>query len=199
MKLLGERLKNQRKEYAKAASTYEKLYAREISRCSLPGGLAIAGAQEQGRVPAAGPAYGVSAILPAHTKEEREAMRDSIRQLMASVSSEDMERMASRRAEYGSELSAMGYFDREAAKDQSSADTKAPVIQNKRFKVDGEMRVDYGANHGEEAIGDRSRARLRIYGDYNIDDNWHFISMLENEKSFPAEEMTTGWTWTGTT
>lgn len=182
VKLLGERLKNQKKEYVKAASVYEKLYAREISRCSLPGGLAIAGTAEKGGSVAAGQAYGVSGILPAHTKEEREAMRDSIRQLMASVSSEDMDRLASRRAEYGSELSAMGYFDREAAKDQSTADTKAPAIQDKRFKVDGEMRVDYGAHHGEEAIGDRSRARLRVYGDYNIDDNWHFISMLENEK-----------------
>lgn len=182
VKLLGERLKNQKKEYVKAASVYEKLYAREISRCSLPGGLAIAGIAEKGGSVAAGQAYGVSGILPAHTKEEREAMRDSIRQLMASVSSEDMDRLASRRAEYGSELSAMGYFDREAAKDQSTADTKAPAIQDKRFKVDGEMRVDYGAHHGEEAIGDRSRARLRVYGDYNIDDNWHFISMLENEK-----------------
>lgn len=198
VKLLGERLKNQKKEYVKAASVYEKLYAREISRCSLPGGLAIAGIAEKGGSVAAGQAYGVSGILPAHTKEEREAMRDSIRQLMASVSSEDMDRLASRRAEYGSELSAMGYFDREAAKDQSTADTKAPAIQDKRFKVDGEMRVDYGAHHGEEAIGDRSRARLRVYGDYNIDDNWHFISMLEMKKSYPAEEMTTGWTWTGT-
>ena len=206
VEILGDRFENARKSYEAATKNYEKLYAKEISRCmnsgngflltnqkagdtGSRGAVSSAASGSSSAVKAAGsgmPADGTvvpsTPFLVPRSSEEREALRRKLMHEMDQITSDDWERLARRRVEYADELSAIGYFDRESSYMQASTEVKAPKISDKRFKIDGEARVDYGAHSGYKSIGDRSHARLRIYGDYNIDDNWHFISMLENEK-----------------
>ena len=192
--LLGKRLEQVKADYEKATATYEKLYAKEISRCSNSGvGLLIANEATR-TAPLVADVTAASTvsqntsgmltnpgILP-RSKEERNELRKSLQQKMDALYTEDVSRLAERRVQYANELEDIGYFDKESTKDQAMVQTKALPIPEKKFRIDGEARVDYGAHHGEETIGDRARARVRIYGDLNLDDNWHFISMLENEK-----------------
>lgn len=204
--ILGDRFENARKSYEAATKNYEKLYAKEISRCMNSGnGFLLTNQQagdtgSRGAVPAAASGSssaakaagnGMSAdgtVVPStpflvpRSSEEREALRRKLVHEMDQITSDDWERLARRRVEYADELSAIGYFDRESSYMQASTEVKAPKPPEKRFKIDGEARVDYGAHSGYKSSSDRSRARVRIYGNYNIDDNWHFISMLENEK-----------------
>lgn len=204
--ILGDRFENARKSYEAATKNYEKLYAKEISRCMNRGNGFLLTNQKagdtgsRGAVPSAASGSssaakaagnGMSAdgtmvpstpFLVPRSSEEREALRRKLMHEMDQITSDDWERLARRRVEYADELSAIGYFDRESSYMQASTEVKAPKPPEKRFKIDGEARVDYGAHSGYKSIGDRSRARVRIYGNYNIDDNWHFISMLENEK-----------------
>ena len=206
VEILGDRFENARKSYEAATKNYEKLYAKEISRCMNSGNGFLLTNQKagdtgsRGAVPSAASGSssaakaagsGMSAdgtVVPStpflvpRSSEEREALRRKLMHEMDQITSDDWERLARRRVEYADELSAIGYFDRESSYMQASTEVKAPKISDKRFKIDGEARVDYGAHSGYKSISDRSHARLRIYGDYNIDDNWHFISMLENEK-----------------
>lgn len=206
VEILGERFENARKSYEAATKNYEKLYAKEISRCMNSGngflltnqragdtgsrGAASSTLPDQfsGRtaagngMPADGTVVPSTPFLVPRSSEEREALRRKLMQQMDQVTSDDWERLARRRVEYADELSAIGYFDRESSYMQASIDVKPPKIPEQRFKIDGEARVDYGSHNGYKSIGDRSRARVRIYGNYNIDDNWHFISMLENQK-----------------
>lgn len=206
VEILGDRFENARKSYEAATKNYEKLYAKEISRCmnsgngflltnqragdtgsrgAIPsaasGSSSAAKAAESG-MPADGTVVPSTPFLVPRSSEEREALRRKLMREMDQITSDDWERLARRRVEYADELSAIGYFDRESSYMQASAEVKAPKPPEKRFKIDGEARVDYGAHSGYKSISDRSRARVRIYGNYNIDDNWHFISMLENEK-----------------
>lgn len=204
--ILGDRFENARKSYEAATKNYEKLYAKEISRCMNSGNGFLLTNQRagdtgsRGAIPSAASGSssaakaaesGMSAdgtVVPStpflvpRSSEEREALRRKLVQQMDQITSDDWERLARRRVEYADELSAIGYFDRESSYMQASTEVKAPKPPEKRFKIDGEARVDYGAHSGYKSISDRSRARVRIYGNYNIDDNWHFISMLENEK-----------------
>lgn len=204
--ILGDRFENARKSYEAATKDYEKLYAKEISRCMNSGNGFLLTNQKagdtgsRGAVPSAASGSssaakaagnGMSAdgtVVPSmpflvpRSSEEREALRRKLMHEMDQITSDDWERLARRRVEYADELSAIGYFDRESSYMQASTEVKAPKPPEKRFKIDGEARVDYGAHSGYKSISDRSRARVRIYGNYNIDDNWHFISMLENEK-----------------
>lgn len=204
--ILGDRFENARKSYEAATKSYEKLYAKEISRCMNSGNGFLLTNQKagdtgsRGAVPSAASGSssaakaagnGMSAdgtVVPStpflvpRSSEEREALRRKLMHEMDQITSDDWERLARRRVEYADELSAIGYFDRESSYMQASTEVKAPKPPEKRFKIDGEARVDYGAHSGYKSISDRSRARVRIYGNYNIDDNWHFISMLENEK-----------------
>ena len=206
VEILGDRFENARKSYEAATKNYEKLYAKEISRCMNSGNGFLLTNQKagdtgsRGAVPSAASGSssaakaagnGMSAdgtVVPStpflvpRSSDEREALRRRLVQKMDQITSDDWERLARRRVEYADELSAIGYFDRESSYMQASTEVKAPKPPEKRFKIDGEARVDYGAHSGYKSIGDRSHARVRIYGDYNIDDNWHFISMLENEK-----------------
>lgn len=206
VEILGDRFENARKSYEAATKNYEKLYAKEISRCmnsgngflltnqkagdtGSRGAVSSAASGSSSAVKAAGsgmPTDGTvvpsTPFLVPRSSEEREALRRKLMHEMDQITADDWERLARRRVEYADELSAIGYFDRESSYMQASTEVKAPKISDKRFKIDGEARVDYGAHSGYKSIGDRSHARLRIYGDYNIDDNWHFISMLENEK-----------------
>lgn len=204
--ILGDRFENARKSYEAATKNYEKLYAKEISRCMNSGNGFLLTNQKagdtgsRGAVPSAASGSssaakaagnGMSAdgtVVPStpflvpRISEEREALRRKLMHEMDQIISDDLERLARRRVEYADELSTIGYFDRESSYMQASTEVKAPKPPEKRFKIDGEARVDYGAHSGYKSISDRSRARVRIYGNYNIDDNWHFISMLENEK-----------------
>lgn len=196
VEILGDRFENARKSYEVATKNYEKLYAKEISRCMNSGNGflltnqkagdtgsrgAIPSAAESG-MPADGTVVPSTPFLVPRSSEEREALRRKLMHEMDQITSDDWERLARRRVEYADELSAIGYFDRESSYMQASTEVKAPKPPEKRFKIDGEARVDYGAHSGYKSSSDRSRARVRIYGNYNIDDNWHFISMLENEK-----------------
>lgn len=206
VEILGDRFENARKSYEAATKNYEKLYAKEISRCMNSGNgflltnqkagdtgsreaVPLAASESSSAAKAAG--NGMSAdgtVVPStpflvpRSSEEREALRRKLMREMDQITSDDWERLARRRVEYADELSAIGYFDRESSYMQASTEVKVPNLSDKRFKIDGEARVDYGAHSGYKSISDKSRARVRIYGDYNIDDNWHFISMLENEK-----------------
>lgn len=206
VEILGDRFENARKSYEAATKNYEKLYAKEISRCmnsgngflltnqragdtgsrgaipSAASGSSSAAKAAGSGMPADGTVVPSTPFLVPRSSEEREALRRKLVQQMDQITSDDWERLARRRVEYADELSAIGYFDRESSYMQASAEVKAPKPPEKRFKIDGEARVDYGAHSGYKSISDRSRARVRIYGNYNIDDNWHFISMLENEK-----------------
>lgn len=206
VEILGDRFENARKSYEAATKNYEKLYAKEISRCmnsgngflltnqragdtgsrgaipSAASGSSSAAKAAGSGMPADGTVVPRTPFLVPRSSEEREALRRKLVQQMDQITSDDWERLARRRVEYADELSAIGYFDRESSYMQASAEVKAPKPPEKRFKIDGEARVDYGAHSGYKSISDRSRARVRIYGNYNIDDNWHFISMLENEK-----------------
>lgn len=206
VEILGDRFENARKSYEAATKNYEKLYAKEISRCMNSGNGFLLTNQKAGDTGSRGAASsaasgsssaakaagnGMSAdgtVVPStpflvpRSSEEREALRRKLMHEMDQITSDDWERLARRRVEYADELSAIGYFDRESSYMQASTEVKVPKLSDKRFKIDGEARVDYGAHSGYKSISDRSHARLRIYGDYNIDDNWHFISMLENEK-----------------
>lgn len=206
VEILGDRFENARKSYEAATKNYEKLYAKEISRCmNSDNGFLLTNQKagdtgSRGAVPSAASGSssaakaagnGMSAdgtVVPStpflvpRSSEEREALRRKLMHEMDQITSDDWERLARRRVEYADELSAIGYFDRESSYMQASTEVKAPKPPEKRFKIDGEARVDYGAHSGYKSISDRSRARVRIYGNYNIDDNWHFISMLENEK-----------------
>lgn len=185
VEILGDRFENARKSYEAATKNYEKLYAKEISRCMNSGNgflltnQRVGDTGSRGAIPSA--AAGMPFLVP-RSSEEREALRRKLVHEMDQITSDDWERLARRRVEYADELSAIGYFDRESSYMQASTEVKAPKPPEKRFKIDGEARVDYGAHSGYKSISDRSRARVRIYGNYNIDDNWHFISMLENEK-----------------
>lgn len=206
VEILGDRFENARKSYEAATKNYEKLYAKEISRCmnsgngflltnqragdtgsrgAIPsaasGSSSAAKAAESG-MPADGTVVPSTPFLVPRSSEEREALRRKLMHEMDQITSDDWERLARRRVEYADELSAIGYFDRESSYMQASTEVKAPKPPEKRFKIDGEARVDYGAHSGYKSSSDRSRARVRIYGNYNIGDNWHFISMLENEK-----------------
>lgn len=206
VEILGDRFENARKSYEAATKNYEKLYAKEISRCMNSGNgflLTNQKAEDTGSrgaassaspdhfsdrtaagsgMPADGTVVPSTPFLVPRSSEEREALRRKLINEMDQITADDWERLARRRVEYADELSAIGYFDRESSYMQASTEVKAPKISEKRFKIDGEARVDYGAHSGYKSISDRSHARVRIYGDYNIDDNWHFISMLENEK-----------------
>ena len=206
VEILGDRFENARKSYEAATKNYEKLYAKEISRCMNSGNGFLLTNQRAGdtgsREAASSAALGSSSaakaagngmsadgtVVPStpflvpRSSEEREALRRKLMHEMDQITSDDWERLARRRVEYADELSAIGYFDRESSYMQASTEVKAPKPPEKRFKIDGEARVDYGAHSGYKSSSDRSRARIRIYGNYNIDDNWHFISMLENEK-----------------
>ena len=206
VEILGDRFENARKSYEAATKNYEKLYAKEISRCMNSGNGFLLTNQRAGdtgsreAVPSAasgsssaakaagngmsadGTVVSSTPFLVPRSSEEREALRRKLMHEMDQITSDDWERLARRRVEYADELSAIGYFDRESSYMQASTEVKAPKPPVKRFKIDGEARVDYGAHSGYKSISDKSRARVRIYGNYNIDDNWHFIYMLENEK-----------------
>lgn len=102
----------------------------------------------------------------------------------AEVTAEEKEQGELLRAEFTEELTALGYFDDERA--QAMATSTIPPgrgIDNARFKLEGALRYDYGQHTGPHSLGSRSRIRLRLYPDLNLDNNWHLIGMAEWEKT----------------
>ena len=98
------------------------------------------------------------------------------------------------RVEYAQELNGLGYFQEEEALDMSVLSPPIrPVDMEKRFKIDGEIRYDYRRQSDHSVINpvsgkpkypeDLQRFRARVYLDYNIDDNWHALGMIESEKA----------------
>ena len=154
--LLEKRLKRVEKNYDASKKQYKKVYEK--------------GSNE------------ISEEKYTQNVAQRDKLRQCLQQKLDSYYKKDWSDWAQKRAHYAVELDAIGYFDREATREQLMVPVWDLPMPVKRFRVFGEARLDYGANHGEEAVGDRARARLRLYGDLNIDDNWHFISMIENEK-----------------
>lgn len=100
------------------------------------------------------------------------------------VTAEEKEQGELLRAEFTEELTALGYFDDENAQAMSTS-TIPPGrgIDNARFKLEGALRYDYGNHTGPQSVGSRSRIRLRLYPDLNLDNNWHLIGMAEWEKT----------------
>lgn len=155
VKLLEKRLKRVEKNYDASVAQYKKVYKQNNDLIE----------EEHSTSP-----------------EEKENLRKSLQQKIDAYYQKDWSDWAEKRAQHATELDSIGYFDREATREQLMVPVWDLPMPVKRFRVFGEARLDYGANHGEETVGDRARARVRLYGDLNIDDNWHFISMLENEK-----------------
>lgn len=88
------------------------------------------------------------------------------------------------RSAFIEDLAETGYTDRENAEQQLYASVILPEAKVPRVKVDADVRIDASRSAGLERGDSRGRARTRarVYGDYNIDGNWHAIGMLEYEK-----------------
>lgn len=96
-----------------------------------------------------------------------------------------MPEMAVARVKYATELYNMGFYDTEVSWQQALLPiTQKDEVDVKKFKWDGELRWDHSFNKGAK---DRDRLRLRLYGDYNIDNNWHFKTMAESEHWFSGD------------
>ena len=99
------------------------------------------------------------------------------------VSASVIDTAARLRSEFIEELTDGGYTDNERAEQQLYSSVRLPEVPEKRLKIDGQVRVDASRTAGIENGQSRARARARVYGDYNIDGNWHAIGMLEYEKT----------------
>ncbi len=122
------------------------------------------------------------AMLPAWTAQEAAILSGREYPDLEYPENSVMDNVLSR-VRYAKELDVQGYFDTEAAWQQSLL----PMYQadelpsGKKFTVDGELRWDHSFNSRGE---DKDKLRLRLYGDYNIDNNWHFKTRLTSEHWF---------------
>lgn len=109
-----------------------------------------------------------------------------------------MKEVAMLRVEFAPELAAAGYFDTQAAKNLAIMQVPPTAIGvdiKKRFKIDGEIRYDYRHNSNSDTLkngsrkypDDLHRMRERLYMDYNLDNNWHLMGMLESEKALKGD------------
>ncbi len=98
------------------------------------------------------------------------------------VSSNAMETAARLRAAFADDLALMGYTDEENANQQLYPSRLLPERLNPKLKIDAELRADVSNSTGIESGDGHTRLRLRVFPDYNIDDNWHAIGMLEYKK-----------------
>lgn len=92
------------------------------------------------------------------------------------------EKAAELRAEFASELEESGFFDYENGQLAAHDGVDVRQVSDPRLRVDAEVQLDAGHSTGEEGDGSRSRLRTRIYGDYDIDGNWHAKGRGEIEK-----------------
>lgn len=87
------------------------------------------------------------------------------------------------------ELMNLGFFQTQKLMKESQ-NGEIPQIADKgnHLKVDGELRYSYAKNSAASQYSyNDSKMRLRMYLDYNIDDNWHAYTMLESEKSLAGK------------
>lgn len=87
------------------------------------------------------------------------------------------------RAEFLPELEANGSLDKISARQQLASNLPVKDVPDQAFKLDTELRVDSGRSSGDHGQGTRTRARVRLYPDYNIDNNWHIKGMVEWQKA----------------
>jgi len=91
--------------------------------------------------------------------------------------------LAELRAEFLPELDALKFFDEEAAKRQLYANTPVRNKIENKFKFDGQVMISHSNHSGEDVPEDQTKLKLSLYGDYNFDNNWHFLTSAEAEKS----------------
>ena len=94
------------------------------------------------------------------------------------------------RAEFLPELEENGSLDSMNARQQLESNIPVEDVPDQRLKLDAELRYDVGYSWGSNgnSNGNRQRVRARLYPDYNIDNNWHAIGMVEWEKSISGRE-----------
>lgn len=120
-----------------------------------------------------------------------------------SVPTETLTDLPRKQAEYAEELADLGYYEEKRAQDLAVLETPEPAVDlSKRFKIDGELRIDNNDTSNHHAVDperkriqfpdDRLRLRARIYMDYNLDNNWHAIGMLESEKALHGDDSMNG-------
>ena len=88
------------------------------------------------------------------------------------------------RAEFLPELDENGSLDSMNARQQLESNMPVEDVPDQQLKLDAEVRYDVRYSSGADSGESRQRARARLYPDYNIDNNWHAIGMLEWEKAF---------------
>ncbi|MCH3950621.1 MAG: hypothetical protein LKE33_06780 [Acidaminococcus sp.] len=160
-----------------------------------------------GLVPAASGASSSSILI----KEQKENHKDNVSTASNAspavaagpVPTEELKELSKQQANYTQELADLGYYEEKRANDMAVLETPDPAVDvSKKFKIDGEIRIDNNDTSNHSAIDperhtkqfpdDRLRARARIYMDYNIDDNWHAVGMLESEKAFHGDDSMDG-------
>ena len=120
-----------------------------------------------------------------------------------SAPTETLTDLSRKQAEYAEELADLGYYEEKRAQDLAVLETPEPAVDlSKRFKIDGELRIDNNDTSNHHAVDperkriqfpdDRLRLRARIYMDYNLDNNWHAIGMLESEKALHGDDSMNG-------
>ena len=92
------------------------------------------------------------------------------------------------RAEFLPELDENGSLDSMNARQQLESNMPVEDVPDQRLKVDAELRYDVGYSRGSYGEGSRQRVRARVYPDYNIDNNWHAIGMVEWEKAITGKK-----------
>ena len=87
------------------------------------------------------------------------------------------------RAEFLSDLEKNGSLESVNARQQLYSNIPVKKIPDQLLKLYAELRYDVGNSTGDYGNGSRSRVRARLYPNYNIDNNWHAIGMLEWTKT----------------
>lgn len=108
----------------------------------------------------------------------------------AVVPSSVLDTVSRLRAEFLPELEENGSLDSMNARQQLESNMPVEDVPDQKLKLDAELRYDVGYTWGnyDEGNGNRQRVRARLYPDYNIDNNWHAIGMVEWEKSITGRE-----------
>lgn len=100
------------------------------------------------------------------------------------ISDENLRAASRLRTDLSNELEIMGYFDDETA--QLQAETQAAwqsaIRKKQKLTISDEVRIDGKKDSGDVSNESHLRLRNRLYADYNIDNNWHAVAMLESTK-----------------
>ena len=127
------------------------------------------------------------ALRLSYEQARQENLLDSLMgknlQETAAVPNIPSDHAAKLRAEFFSELDSSGFLDDADACLQLSSNVPVKDDLGQRFKLEGEIRLDYGHYTGVDGLSNRTRIRGRLFPDYNLDGNWHAKAMLEWEKT----------------